>query len=133
VILLGLNFAGLRRPAFSHLTWRRLIGRGRQVRRLTCQVLDQATQQIIRLTLIDPRYSGQLCPGAGLLAYGIYFRGQNEVRAWKLNLDSGQVITAPRLLPLVASLLLMPLLLGLVWLIIWAPRLITAFGGTGGN
>ncbi len=119
LLLLILNFAGLRRPAFSRLFWTRLLRRAKQVPRLTCQVQDQITNQVVRLTIIGSRTPGQLYQGANLLAYGVRYAGQNEVRAWKVDLDNGQEITAPRLAPLVAIMLLVPLLLGLAWLLGW--------------
>lgn len=126
LILLSLNFASLRRPAFSSLTWARLLGRARQVPRLTCQVQDQATQKITRLTMIGRRSPGQIVQGTNLLVYGTYYPSQNEVRAWKLDLGGDQIITASRLTPLIASLLLAPLLLSLAWLLIWGiPFLLT--------
>jgi hypothetical protein len=120
LLLLGLNFAGLRRPAFTRMTWGRLLRRFRQVPRLRCHVRDYATNQTTTLTLVGPRAGGPLVQGADLLAYGIRDTRNNEVRAWKLDLSGATgntVITAPRLAPLTVALLLVPLLLGLVWLI----------------
>jgi uncharacterized protein (DUF58 family) len=120
VLLLTLNFAGLRRPAFTRLTWSRLLGRARQTARLRCQVREHSTQRVLNLTVIGPRRGGQLYRGADLLAYGIRDPRRDEVRAWKLDLAGGSgpaVITAPRLVPLTVALLLVPLLLGVAWLI----------------
>ncbi len=134
LLLLILNFAGLRRPVFSRLFWTKALRRAKQVPRLTCQVQDQLTNQVIRLTIIGQRTPGQLYQGANVQAYGVRYAGQNEVRAWKVDLGSGQEITAPRLAPLVAIMLLAPMLLGLVWLLRWGiPFLMYLWSQIGGG
>lgn len=119
LVLLILNFIGLRRPAFSRLFWTKILGRAKQVPRLTCQVQDQRTGRPVRLTIIGPHTPGVLYQGANLLAYGLRDAGQNEIRAWKIDLDNGQSVIAPRLMPLAAIMLLTPLLLVLGWLLRW--------------
>jgi hypothetical protein len=116
-VLLVLNFAGLRRPAFTRLTWSRLLRRAKQVPRLRVQVREHTTGQAIYLTVVGPRSGAQLFQGADLLAYGTRYSRGNEVRAWKLDMAGPAVIVAPRLVPLSAALLLVPVLLGLAWLI----------------
>lgn len=135
-LLLALNFAGVRRPAFTRMMWGRLLRRAKQVPRLRFQVRDQATDQVVTLTVVGPRTGGQVAPGDDLLAYGVHYPGSNEVRAWKLDLGGAQstgVMTAPRLIPLTVALLLIPALLGLVWLVRFILSILsTAPGGAGG-
>jgi hypothetical protein len=120
LVLLALNFAGLRRPTFTRLTWSRLLRQARQTPRLRCQVREHATNQVANLTMLGPRSSGQVFQGADLLAYGMHHPQQGEVRAWKLDLAGAAgpvVVVAPRLVPLSVALLLVPILLGLAWLV----------------
>ncbi len=120
LVLLALNFAGLRRPAFTRLTWSRLLRRAKQVPRLRVQVREHTTGQAIYLTVVGPRSGAQVFQGADLLVYGTRYSRGNEVRAWKLDMAGPAgpaVIVAPRLVPLSAALLLVPVLLGLAWLI----------------
>lgn len=120
LLLLGLNFAGLRRPVFSKLTFGSLFRRYPNgiVPELRFPFND-ATRGTLPARVLGPRHDGvPLTPGQLVRLYGV-LEGQT-LRAWKIDVygADGQplgIVTAPRTLPLFA-MLFVPLI---VWFMIW--------------
>lgn len=118
--LLLLNFAGLRRPVFSRLTWGSLTGRYANgvVALLQFQIND-AQRGLRTVKLIGPRRdSVALAPGQLIRLYGVW-EGQT-CRAWQIDVFGvdGQplgIVTAPRTRPL-SAMLFVPLI---AWFIVW--------------
>ena len=125
LLLLGLNFAGLRRPVFSKLTF------GSLFRRYSNGVVPDLRFQFndVKRGILNVRLLGLRRDGATLVAgqlvrlYGVQ-EGQT-LRAWKIDVygADGQplgIVTAPRTLPLFA-MLFVPLL---IWFMIWVLTLV---------
>lgn len=118
--LLLLNFAGLRRPVFSRLTWGSITGRYTNgvIPHLQFQIND-AQRGLRAVKVIGPRRDGvSLAPGQLIRLYGVW-EGQT-CRAWQIDVYSadGQplgIVTAPRTRPL-SAMLFVPLI---TWVIIW--------------
>jgi hypothetical protein len=131
VLLLALNFAGLRWPAFTRLTFGRLFGRYPQgaVPEMRFQVND-GQKGIVNVRVVGGRRETVLLAVSHLVrVYGMPEPGRNEVRAWKIEVyaASGQplgITTAPRTLPLFAMLFTPTVLLFVVWLIIQITQLV---------
>lgn len=124
MLLLALNFAGLRWPAFSKLTFGRLLGRypDISVRELRLQVCD-AQNRAVNVRVVGPRENVLVAVSNLVRVYGMTEPGRNEVRAWKLDLyaANGQplgITTAARTLPLFAMLFAPTALWFVVWLVV---------------
>jgi hypothetical protein len=121
LLLLAVNFLGLRRPFFTRMTFARLFRRSRQVPQLRFQMQDQLTGGPLNVVIVGSRLGGTVGAGNLVRAYGVFDRGRNELRAWKVEVFSPQgqyagTVKAPRLVPLPAALLLPLALYVLGWL-----------------
>ncbi len=130
VLLLALNFVGLRWPSFTKLTFGSLLRRyiGGHVPELRFQVHD-AQKGVCHVRVVGV-VQGNVPLAAGQLVrvYGTPEAGRNEVRAWKMDVYTadGQplgILTAPRVLPLFAMLFAPTTLWFIIWLVVQIVRL----------
>ena len=125
LLLLALNFAGLRWPAFSRITFGHLFRRypGGNVPEARFQVHD-AQKGVLNLRIVGARRENvQIAFDHLVRVYGMPEPGRNEIRVWKAEVyaANGQplgIVTAPRLLPLFATLFAPTVLWFIVWLVV---------------
>jgi hypothetical protein len=121
LLLLILNFAGVKRPYFTTTSLYQLWGRPSQVQAAEFYMQEMGSNRQLRVELIDLKQSPTLQPGLYLQVYGVVNGGQAAVRAWWLSATSQdgqtqQVVQAARLIPLSVALFL-PWLLALAALL----------------
>lgn len=128
ILLLFLNWLGVRRPYFTALTFVSLFHRLRNrwrpfhVPLYKFPLADRTVGNQVEVVMIGPLQGTPPTPGAVVEVWGIRHPGRNELRAWRVEgVDpTGQsvsVLTTPRLIPLTVALFLPSVLLIIVWII----------------
>ena len=122
LLLLILNFAGVKRPYFTTTSLYQLWGRPSQVQAAEFYMQEEGSNRQLRVELIDLTQLPPLQSGMYLQVYGVVNGGQAAVRAWWVNATSQdaqtqQVVQAARLVPLSVALFLPWLLALTAWLV----------------
>ena len=120
--LFALNFAGVRRPFFTTMTFDRFFRGSRQVKAVDFHLHDRQSNQSLRVEMRGTEGAIPLVSGMFVQVYGVRDKAQGVIRAWRVdavdqNWQTYTTFLAPRLIPLTVGLFLPALVALVAWLI----------------